>query len=81
MLVRIPAHVCQFTYLGVVNLACAEERTQRVVAGDDEAGKVDEEFSTNVEEDKEKVESGKTQDSVDLWNAGLLLEINEWLVL
>lgn len=44
--------------LGVINLAGAEQRVQRVVTRNDKAGEVDEELSSNVEEDEEEVETG-----------------------
>lgn len=63
--------------LSVVNLACREEGIQRVVAGDDESSNVDKELSGNVEEDEEEVETGKTENHVDLGNGGLLLKVVE----
>lgn len=50
-----------YTYgqpLSVINLACAEQSLERVVTGNDESGNVDEEFSSNVEEDEEEVKAG-----------------------
>jgi hypothetical protein len=67
--------------LRVVNLARAEQSVQRVVAGDDEAGNVDEELSSDVEEDEEEVEAGETEDYVDLGDGGLLLKVVEGGVL
>lgn len=63
--------------LSVVNLACGEEGVQRVVARDNESGNVDKELSSDVEEDEEEVEAGKTEDHVDLGNGGLLLKVVE----
>ena len=42
--------------LSVVDLAGAEQRLERVVAGEDEASEVDEEGSSQVEEDEEEVD-------------------------
>ena len=63
--------------LSVVNLACREEGVQRVVTRDDESGNVDKELSSNVEEDEEEVEAGKTEDHVYLGHGGLLLKVVE----
>jgi hypothetical protein len=67
--------------LRVVNLAGAKESVQRVVTGDDEAGNVDEELASNVEEDKEEVEAGEAEESVDLGDGRLLFEVVEGGVL
>lgn len=69
------------THVGVIGLAGGEESLERVVAGDDETSEVDEELSSNVEEDQEEVESAETQDGVDLGDGGLLLEVVEGRVL
>jgi hypothetical protein len=69
------------TYLCVIDLAGAEQSVQRVVAGNDESGNVDEELASNVEEDEEEVETGKTENGVDLGHGGLLLEVVEGGVL
>lgn len=69
------------TYLGVIYFTRAEECLKRVISRDHKAGQVDEELSSNVEEDKEEVETGKTQDSIDFGDAGLLFEIIEELIL
>jgi hypothetical protein len=42
--------------LGVIGLASAEEGLEGVVGRDDEAGGVDEELSSDVEEDQEEVQ-------------------------
>lgn len=64
-------------YLSVVDFAGAEERIQRVVARNDETGNVDEELAGNVEEDEEEVQAGETENSIDLGDGGLLLEVVE----
>jgi hypothetical protein len=66
--------------LGVINLARAEQGIQGVVAGDDEASEIDEELSSNVEEDQEEVETGQGEENVDLGHTGLLLEIVEHFI-
>ena len=67
--------------LGVIALAGGEEGLEGVVGGDDEAGGVDEELSSNVEEDQEEVEGTEAKDDVDLGHIGLLLELLQLRVL
>jgi hypothetical protein len=61
--------------LGVITLLRSEESLEGVVGRDDEAGGVDEELSSDVEEDKEEVEGAETENNVDLGNVGLLLKL------
>jgi hypothetical protein len=77
---RLPWQI-ERTYLSVIDLAGGEQSVQRVVAGDDESSNVDKELASNVEEDEEEVEAGKTEDSVGLGDGGLLLEVVEGGVL
>jgi len=63
--------------LSIIDLAGAEQGRQRVITRNDEAGDVDEESASNVEEDQEEVEGSETKDDVDLGNRGLLLEVVE----
>ena len=65
------------THLGVIDLARAEQSVQRVVAGNGEAGDVDEEGASDVEEDEEEVQAGEAEDGVDLGHRRLLLEVVE----
>jgi hypothetical protein len=65
------------TYLGVIDLAGAEEGVQRVVAGNDEASNVDEELAGDVEKDEEEVQAGETEDGVDLGDRRLPLQVVE----
>ena len=67
--------------MGVIGLARREQSLERVVAGDEEASKVDEELASNVEEDEEEVEGTKTEDDVDLGDGALLLKVVEGRVL
>ena len=67
--------------LGVIALAGGEEGLEGVVGGDDEAGGVDEELSSNVEEDKEEVEGAEAENNVDLGDVGLLLKLLQLRVL
>lgn len=67
--------------LSIIDLARAEQRSQRVVAGDDEARDVNEELSGDVEEDEEEVEGSETEDSIDLGHGSLLLKVVEGGVL
>jgi hypothetical protein len=67
--------------LSVVNLARAEQSVQGIVAGNDETGDVDEELSSDVEEDQKEVETGETEDDIDLGDGRLLLKVVEGGVL
>jgi hypothetical protein len=74
----------RYTYsqpLCVIDLAGAEQSVQRVVTGNDEAGNVDEELSSNIKEDQEEVKAGKTKDHVNLGDRRLLLKVVECGVL
>jgi hypothetical protein len=61
--------------------AGGEERLERVVTGEQETGKVDEELASNVEEDQEEVDSNKAKDDIDLGDIGLTLKVGEDRVL
>lgn len=63
------------TYLSVIRGARGEEGLERVVTGEEETGEVDEELASDVEEDKEEVDTDETQDNVDLRNIGLTLKV------
>lgn len=65
------------SYLSVIRGTRGEEGLERVVAGEKETGEVDEELASDVEEDKEEVDSDQTQDGVDLGNRGLTLKVVE----
>lgn len=67
--------------MGVIGLARGEKSLERVVAGDEEASKVDEELASDVEEDEEEVEGTETEDDVDLGDGALLLKVVEGRVL
>ena len=63
--------------LCVINLVCTEQCLKGVISRQYEAGEVDKEFSSNVEEDEEEVEANKAEEDVNLGNIGLLLEVVE----
>lgn len=65
------------THLSVIGFAGRKERLKRVVTGDQETSKVDEELASNVEEDKEEVDADQTQDRIDLGDVGLALQVVE----
>jgi hypothetical protein len=67
--------------VGVIGLARGEQSLERVVAGDEETGKVDEELASDVEEDEEEGEGTETEDDVDLGDGALLLKVVEGRVL
>jgi hypothetical protein len=63
--------------LGVVGLLGCEESLKRVVGGDNETSEIDKELTSQVKEDQDKVQETDTTNDVDLWNIGLLLEVDE----
>ena len=67
--------------LCIINLASAEEGFEGVVSWDDKAGEVGEDGASEVEEDEEEVEADDSENCVNLWNGGLLLEVVEDWVL
>lgn len=67
--------------LCVIGLASGEQCVERVVARDDEAGQVNKEFTGNVEENQEGVNTDQTKDHVDLGDGGLTLKVVEDRVL
>ena len=67
--------------LRVVIRRGGEEGVERVVARDDEAGKVGEQLAAEVEDDEEEVEGGDADDGVGLGDARRLLEVVEGRVL
>lgn len=69
------------TYLSVIRSTRREEGLEGVVAGEEETGKVDEELASNVEEDKEEVDSNQAEDHIDLRDIGLTLKVVEDRVL
>lgn len=69
------------SHLGVIRSARSEKGLERVVTGKKEASEVDEELASNVEEDKEEVDTDKTQDNVDLGDIGLTLQVvQNWVL-
>jgi len=71
--------VCQ--PLGVIGTTCSEQGMQRVVSWNGKANSIDEEFGGDVEEDEEEIKTSKTEDYIDLGDAGLLLEVIHEFVL
>lgn len=69
------------TYLSVIGGSGAEQCLDTIVSWNDETSRVDEEFSGNVEEDEEEVDSTETENDVDLGNRGLLFEVVESSIL
>lgn len=69
------------SHLSVIRRSGSEKSLKRVIAGEEETGKVDEKLASNVEENKEEVHSSQTQDHVDLGNRGLALKVVEDRVL
>jgi len=67
--------------LSVIGGSGAEQCLDTIVSWNDETSRVDEEFSGNVEEDEEEVDSTETENDVDLGNRGLLFEVVESSIL
>lgn len=63
--------------LSIINLTRTEQRFQGVIARHEKAGKVNKKFASNVEEDKEKVDSDEAEKGVDLGHRSLFFEIVE----
>lgn len=69
------------SYLSVICGTGSKQRVERVVSGNQETGKVNQELAGNVKENEEKVDSDDTQDGVDLGDWGLSLKVVEKRVL
>ena len=67
--------------LGVIGLVRREEGIKGVVSWDDKAGKVGEELASEVEDDKEEVESHEADDGIGLRDGSALLEVVQGRVL
>ena len=68
-------------YLSVVGFARTEQSLERIVAGDDKAGKIHEELAGDVEEYEEEVDTSDTKECIDLGDRRLLLQIIErWIL-
>lgn len=65
------------THLSIIGFTSREECVKGVVTGDEETDEVDEELARDVEENKEKVDSNKTQESIHLGDRGLSLKLVE----
>lgn len=63
------------THLSVIGGTGSEESLKRVVTGNQETGKVDEELASDVEENQEEVDANQTQDRIDLGDVGLALQV------
>ena len=67
--------------MSIVNLACAEQCLQRVIPWDDKSCDIDKEFPSDVEKDKEEVNSDQAEEGVNLRDRRLFLEVVEYRVL
>jgi hypothetical protein len=61
--------------LGIVSLAGGEQGMERVISRNDEASQVGQELTTEIEDDKEEIESSQANDCVDLRDRTLLLKL------
>jgi hypothetical protein len=76
--------IAESTYckpLRVVTLPHAEESLERIVTRDDKSSQVGQQLASDVEENEEEVKSDKPEESIDLGEAGLFLEIIQNLIL
>lgn len=62
-------------YLSIIRGTRGEQGLEGVVTRKDEAGNVDKELASDVEEDEEEVNTDQTQDDIDLGNGGLSLHV------
>ena len=67
--------------MSIIGFPCAEQSVKRVVSWDDKAGNVHEEFTRDVEEDKEEVDPEKTKENIDFRNGSLFLKVVERRIL
>jgi len=63
--------------LRIVSFAGSEQSLQRVVSGKHEASEIGKKLTANVEEDEEEVGGDQSKEGVDLWDRGLLLEVDQ----
>ena len=64
-------------YLSIIRFADTEQGLHGIVSWDDEPSEVHKEFASNIEEDKEKVNSDKSEESVDFGYGSLFLKVIE----
>ena len=67
--------------MSIISFVRGEQSLHGVVSRNDKPGEVDEEFSGDVEEDEEEVESNKPEEDIDFGNGCLSLEIVEHRIL
>lgn len=67
--------------LSIISLANAEQCIQGVVSWNDKPSKVGQDLSSKVEEDEKEVETDNTEETVDLRDRCLLLEVVDGRVL
>lgn len=63
--------------MSVIDFGSAEQGSQRVVARNDEASKVGQQLTAEIEHNEEEVERDEANDSINLWNRRLLFKIGE----
>lgn len=63
--------------MSIVSFTGTKQGSQRVVARDQEASEIGQELATEVEDDEKEVEGGHANDSIDLRDRGLLLDVVE----
>lgn len=63
--------------LSIISRTRGKQGMKRIVTRNQETGEINQEFTRNVEEDKEEIDSNKTEDGVDLGDRGLSFEVVE----
>lgn len=61
--------------LSIISSTRSKQCLKRVITGDQESRKIHQEFSSDIEEDEEKVYSNQAEDGVDLGHGGLAFEV------
>lgn len=72
--------ICAATHgqpLGIIRLVGRKQRSEGVVSGDNEAGKVGQEGAAEVQDDQEEVEGAQAKHRIGLGHRRLLLEVGE----
>lgn len=67
--------------LGIIALPNTKECVEGIITRNHETRKVGQKLPTDVKEDEEEVECDEAEESVDLWEASLLLEVVQSVIL
>ena len=64
-------------YLSIVTFASTKQRLERVISRDNKTGDIHKEFTGDVEENEEKVDSDEAKEGVYFRNGGLFFQVVE----